>query len=1489
MAAVIRQTEWLSLIEVSGPFLVPRVLEEVFPQGLERVETPVRHRLREAYEEWREAVDTEDSDLEALHRAWTRLVLEECLEYDDRVLVAGDDLPGSLSHHVAEHGETIRPDLAVVAAASRGESAVLMPIFVLPPDTDLERPLSGARWPASPLERATMLCRATGVRTGLVTDGERWTLVHVTKDGVSGHASWYARLWWQEAITLQAFRSLLGVRRHFGPDDETLPALLDRSLEYQDEVTDRLGEQVLHAVEVLVQALDRADQDRQGELLRDVSPRVLYEAALTVMMRLVFLLAAEERGLLLLGDPLYDSHYAISTLRAQLRERADHEGLEVLERRWEAWSRLLATFRAVYAGVEHPTLRMPALGGSLFDPDRFPFLEGRPPGSRWRETPARPLPIDDRTVLLLLESLQVLEDRGGARLLSYRGLDVEQIGYVYEGLLEHTVARISEPTLGLRGSQKAPNPNVRLSELESARDDGETVLVKLLEERTGRSASALSNELRREVDAETEGQLLLACGNDKKLAERVRPFVHLLRDDVWGYPLVYRAGGMAVGHGADRRETGSHYTPKSLTEAIVAETLEPLVYVGPAEGEPRESWRLKPPQEILDLKICDPAMGSGAFLVQVCRYLSERLVEAWGLKEDGGRVVGMDGLTHTPEEAVEPLPKDEDERLVIARRLVAERCLYGVDVNPLAVELAKLSIWLVTLSKGRPLEFLDHNLRCGDSLLGIRDLNQLLYLDLNPDRGRHRPLFAQNIEQAIKESLEWRRTIRATPIHDVRDVRDAAEMEEESRQVVEAPRIVADALVGLTLASGGDERRARQAWLGLSMQVGPYLSGDGEAGRRIAHIARKALDTDLPAAKPPRRPFHWPLEFPEVFVRENGGFDAFVGNPPFLGGQRITGVMGTAYREWLVERLAEGRRGSADLVAYFFLRAWRLLREGGGFGLLAVNTIAEGDTRQVGLEAMVKAGAVIHAAYPNERWPGSASVFISRVHVHKGPWKGERRLSGRPVPFISAFLSDREEWTPKRLKANEGIAFQGSIVLGMGFVLTPDEAKRMLDADPKNADVIFPYLNGQDLNSDPEQRPSRWVINFWDWPEERAREYELPWKWIEEQVKPERQRRKPNGEYKLRKPLPQRWWQYAEKRPALYHAIGRGHAFERHPDGWDPATKPMERVLVVVQGTKYPAITFVSNDLIIDQACIVFAWEDYAALGLLNSSIHAAWVWKQGSKLGAATLYYTPTDVFQTFPFPDKEAVCHIIDEIDELGRCYSSLRSSTMSTERIGLTQLYNRFHDPADRDPRLEELRELHREIDVAIARAYGWDDLDLGHGFHEVPYLPENDRVRFTISEPARIKVLRRLAELNRERYEEDVRQGLHEAKPPAKPRRAVSNRPSSPEALPLFDRKEYASTATFAADLPMAADENARYDNDGPATPHDDTPTGAILAYLRAHPGWRAKRDILAATGISASRWNAAIDELLAEGKVARQGERRGTKYRACSEKRNGGNT
>jgi hypothetical protein len=487
MPRLSEQVEWLSLVDISGPFLAPLVLEEVFPQGLEKVETPRRQRLRAAYDEWRDAVDEDDTELDELHAAWTRMVIQDALEYEEEVLIPRESLGEEVVYRAPEHGVEVAPDFAV--RGNDGTPRLLIAIW--PPETDLEKPPGGDRWPASPSERMTLLCRASGVRVGLVTNGEQWMLVNAPIGSTSGYASWFARIWWQEALTLKAFVSLLGVRRCFGAPEATLDELLERSLAFQEEVTDTLGEQVRRAVEVLIQALGRADQDRNGELLRDVEPTELYEAGLTVMMRLVFILCAEERGLLLLGEPIYDQHYAISTLRAGLREDESLHGPEVLERRHDAWSRMLSVFRAVYGGVEHESLRMPALGGSLFDPDRFSFLEGRARGSSWREEPAVPLPIDNRTVLLLLTALQVLEQRGGAQLLSYRALDVEQIGHVYEGLLEYTAAKLPEITVGLIGSQKVRHPTIGLSELETLRAEGTDAAPERLTELTGRSETAI--------------------------------------------------------------------------------------------------------------------------------------------------------------------------------------------------------------------------------------------------------------------------------------------------------------------------------------------------------------------------------------------------------------------------------------------------------------------------------------------------------------------------------------------------------------------------------------------------------------------------------------------------------------------------------------------------------------------------------------------------------------------------------------------------------------------------------------------------------------------------------------------------------------------------------------------------------------------------------------------------------------------------------------
>jgi len=1339
MSRIAEQVEWLSLVDTSGPFLAASVLEDVFPQGFEKVETPRRQRLRAAYDEWRDAVDEADPDLDDLHAVWTRMVLQEALEYEDEVLASHKDLDGELVYRAPEHGVEIAPDFAV--RGDDGKPRLLIDIF--PPGTDLEKPLRSDSWPASPVERMTMLCRANGVRIGLVTDGEQWMLVNAPVGSTSGVTTWFARLWWQEPVTLKAFLSLLGVRRFFGPPEEALDQLLERSLEFQEEVTDTLGEQVRRAVEVLIQALGRADQDRNGDLLRDVAPTELYEAGLTVMMRLVFILCAEERGLLLLGDPDYDQNYAVSTLRASLREEESLHGPEVLERRHDAWSRLLAVFRAVYGGVEHESLRMPALGGSLFDPDRFPLLEGRAKGTSWREEPAVPLPIDNRTVLLLLTALQVLEHRGGAQLLSYRALDVEQIGHVYEGLLEYTVAKLPEVTLGLIGSKNVRHPTIGLSELESLVFKGPKAAAKSLADLTGRSVTAIENALKRGGDDDDLIRLIHACGGDEPLARRLLSFVELVRTDSWGHLLVYRAGSFAVTHGVDRRETGTHYTPRSLTESIVEKTLEPIVYDGPAVGKPREEWKLRPPAELLDLKICDPAMGSGAFLVQVCRYLAERLVEAWTREEEAGRFVTVDGEVVESEGDHELLPEGPDDRLLIARRLIAERCLYGVDLNPLAVELAKLSIWLVTLAKGRPFGFLDHNLRCGDSLLGIHRLDQLTRLEMAPKPGAHQQrLFGRSIEEAVEKAIELRKRLRGIRIRDIHDVEAMAHLNEESREVLEGPALVADVFIGEIFRSGERNGTLEGALDSLAMDADRLLKGDGDVRRDFRHVAKTALAVDLPAGRPVRRTFHWPLEFAEVFSQSNPGFDGIVGNPPFCGGKRISSTLGPAYNAYLSITHPPSSKNS-DLCAHFYRRSFELLRGDGGFGLLAVNTIAEGDTRQGGLEWIVRHEGIIYAAFPNEPWPGKAAVVTSRAHIRRGHWNSNRTLGDQSVETISAFLSDQEEWTPRTLNTNGDKAFQGSIILGMGFILAHDEAQSMLDSDPRNADVIFPYLNGEDLNSDPGQEASRWVINFWDWPEERAQEYRRPYECIKERVYPERLEKSKKTSYRK---IMSMWWQHWNARPAMYHAIGRGSHFMSHPSWWRSDTKPMPLVMVISRVSKTGAFVLVRNNLVFADQTVVFAMNDLCNFAIMQSALHLSWAWKQSSRL-KQDMRYTPTDVFETFPFPQ----CFDKTPLAEIGEEYHSMRSRIMREDDIGLTRLYARLHDPDDMDSRLLSLRELHSQIDVAVAGVYGWDDLDLEHGFHQVNYLPENDRTRYSVSEKARLEILRRLSSLNKRRHE------------------------------------------------------------------------------------------------------------------------------------------
>ncbi len=1423
--------EWLSLIEISGPFLAVPVLKEAFPQGLEELDAGKRKRLRQACDEWREALEIDDPRFAELHSAWIDEVLSRGLELDEDgrgdVLKRKDWCATHLTVALPEHGVSLSPDFAVVGNGD----APLMLVHAYAQDVDLDATRKPDGWASTPAERMVRLCRATGCRLGLVTNGERWMLVDAPVGAVTTFASWYARIWAQEPVTLQAFVHLLGIRRFFVDEAERLPALFDRSLKFQDEVTDALGEQVRRAVEVLIQSLDKADQDRDRELLRGVKETELYEAALTVMMRLVFLLSAEERGLLLLGDERYEANYALSTLRMQLRAESD----EILERRWDAWSRLLAVFRAVYGGIEHENLRLPALGGSLFDPDRFPFLEGRAKGSDWRTDVAKPLPIDNRTVLLLLEAIQQFQ----GRTLSYRALDVEQIGYVYEGLLERTVKRTAEVTLELDATKSAQSPWVTLAELESARLDGAARLAELLQQRSGSSASRVRNDLARPVDDALADRLLTACNGDTALRDRIKPFGHLVRTDPWGYPLVYPAGAFIVTTGSDRRETGTHYTPKSLTEAIVAETLTPIAYIGPAQGTPRTDWALKSPAELLDLKICDPAMGSGAFLVQACRWLADRLVEAWAQAEAQGKTVGINGrvVAADADADVEALPRNTEARTIVARRLIAERCLYGVDLNPLAVELAKLSIWLVTLAKGRPFGFLDHNLRCGDSLLGIHRLDQLTELSMTPERKgeQTRQLFGQNIEQAVREAIELRSRLREMPIRDIRDVETMAHLDAGARRKLAVPESIADAFIGEVLASGGNATAIEGTATMLTIQAGQAVAGDRNALDAIVRRARETLGVDSPPGKPIRNPFHWPLEFPEVFARVPSGFDALVGNPPFLGNRLWKGALGEKL-QWQCRMVLGASPGKIDLCVVFHRRAVDLLRAEGCYGMLATSNIAEGSAIEVGLGVIVQNGS-IYFARKGMPWPGSAAVVVAIVGSFKGEWLADCDADGRSCPRIGPRLEPEaaDVWVPQAL-SDTPFAFEGvNNSKGLAFVITPDSPWfDQLKNEPDS--LLRPYITGDDITSSALNRIERWALDIADLSlDEVRRRWPVAHRFIVEEVQPTRT----VTALKSYKGLIDRWWQFWNHRADLMRRIRR-----------------REHFIGYSKNTKYPVGMLAPSDWIYTNKVLLIGMERDDLYAISLSTGFRAWLEKfSGGNLGE-TLSLSISESVAKYPVPERSVATEGVEAATQFNR----LAVEFGAAHGCGLTEVMNAIHSPENADATIGELRRLLSVIDAEVTAAYGWNDADVAYDFRAFNGGSANDKWRWALSANATSTLLDRLVALNRERFEAAATNGGGRASSRTR-RRANADAPQP----------------SFCFD-PIPANEGQYLKAAEPRAEYRAGPVHAIIEYLKAHPGWHAKADVLTATGITDGQWNAAITDLISGRKVERQGERRGARYR-----------
>jgi hypothetical protein len=977
--------------------------------------------------------------------------------------------------------------------------------------------------------------------------------------------------------------------RRFDDAPRCLLEMYYRHSEQQSgRVRERLREGVERALEHLANAfLQHPDNPplRTGEL---PDPHELHQQLLRLVYRILFLLVGEERGLIS-DSRLYQQHYSVSRLRPLTQRYAPHDTHEDL------WYSLCALWECLRKPELARCLQLDPLNGQLFEPIDL---------EHWRLT--------NRDLLKALRQLFYYydPDTRAEREVNYGALDVEELGSVYESLLD------------------------------------------------------------------------------------LKPVIDTS---------VPRQPRFEFAPGAERRTTGSFYTPPDLVAQLVQHALQPVIDERLAAARtPDERERA-----ILSIRVLDPACGSGHFLLAAARQLARELARV-----------------HTDN----PSPED----LRNALREVITHCIYGVDRNPLAVELCKLALWMEGHSRGKPLTFLDHRIRCGDSLVGVADLAALQ--QGIPDAAYDRLKGTRALKQRNRLEREGQ-LILDNPTDD--DLLECAlQLEQLSRDPDDTPEQIHQKQQRYTQLRQHAKRLriACDLWTAAFFWDNPTLS--------MPTTRSVALCLSNPDALPPQtrayaeslahtgRYFHWCLEFADVML--GGGFDVILGNPPFLGGLKISGALGDSYRRWLeVAYPPFGNR--ADLCAVFFRRAFELLKPNGRMGLVATNTIGQGDTRESGLAVILRNGGAITFAQRFVKWQGAANVEVNLVAIGKRLSHPPKPiLDGAPVPFISSRIDADPEAEPKPLKQNEGRGFMGDNLHGIGFVLTPEEAQFLLTKDPRNKECLFPFLNGEDLNSHPEQQPSRWVICFHDWELEQAQQYPDLLRIVEERVKPERLALTHPRYERARK----NWWLFVAYGKSLRRAIA-----------------PLQRVLVRALTSEMHALTFVPKGWVYYMAIVVFAFDDDYHFALLQSNVHEAWVRRQASSL-RTDVRYTLTDCFDTFPFPPAEyealaqggwdlaAMPEPFHRAAQVGAQYHDHRAQVMRARNLGLTKTYNLFHDPDCADADIRRLRELHEQMDRAVLACYGWSDLAPAHGFHK----NERGQTRFTVSPDARREILHRLLELN-----------------------------------------------------------------------------------------------------------------------------------------------
>jgi hypothetical protein len=1050
--------------------------------------------------------------------------------------------------------------------------------------------------------------------------------------------------------------------------DSIMEKYHQEGLEAGSTIRNKLGEAVKGAIKNLANGFINHPNNaalRDAVAAGKIDTDEYYRHQLRIIYRLLFLFVIEERNLVYADsktpetkrfNQIYFNYYSLLRLRKLAKKLLPPEA----NRHYDLWRSLVSTFSLFEKQEIGEKLGIMSLQGDLFG---YHAISGN--GYDLHQCY-----LSNAVLLNIIKSLSYFENDNGVLIaVNYGGLDVEEFGSVYEGLLE--------------------------LKLEFNKVEG---------------------------------------------------------SDNYSVNWQKQAGG---------REFQSHYTPEELVQPLIKHSLEYLIediLLLYAQKKVNKENTIK---ALLKLKVCDVACGSGHILLSAARRIALAVA----------RVL-------TDEEQPNPLSIRK------AMKDVVRNCIYGVDKNPLAVELCKIALWLEAYNPGEPLNFLDHHIKCGDAIVGLAHRSELekgiadeafktLAIDdkeiatayRNRNRQERKVNEAKNAGRQLTTEAQLANTVQEA----MAEYKTFNQLPEKTPDEIERKAKAYKKFIdgrGFTFLKAMADTQVAQFFIPKTEANKDYLMTDadfrlilsGYKGWQLPQTAKAKVIAEE------QKFFHWFIEFPEVF--NDGGFDCVLGNPPFLGGSKISTNYGDSYN-LIIKTYFSNSTGKCDLVAYFFLRTYDIIKQQSYFSFITTDTISQGDTRAGSLDVLVQNNAVINFATKSIKWPGIAAVSISLISIFKGIYKKELYLNNKKVNAIGALLEDSIEENPFTLSTNTNLCFKGVDFGGDGFILTSEDAEILIKSNPLNKEVINPLQNGNDLSNEPTQIPSRFIINFRDFTQEKAATYLDCFAIIEQKVKPDRITSKDNRRRN-------KWWLFGRDGGKLNSII-----------------QSFENVFILTRNTKYVFLVKSSREIVFSDAIVVFAFQDFPRFTIIHSTLHNEWAWKYASRLGDSTIRYSNTETFETFPLP-QNLNPQQEQQLETIGKAYHEHRKQLMLGMQFGLTKTYNLFHSNAftaqsinDKDKQIAslqkhlektantisfeeaiqgifKLRELHVQMDEAVLGAYGWNDIVLKHDFYEVDYLPENDRVRYTIYPDARKEVLKRLLELNHKIHEEEKASGLLDKK-------------------------------------------------------------------------------------------------------------------------------